>query len=136
MGRVYNDTSRLVVTGEMILAEGAVLLPQCDSNVAIENQEDLPPPILMTEFKSFPNPFNPSTLINFSIENQSKVNLTIYDMLGKKVTVLLDRYLPTGQYGENWNGKNDSGKIMPAGVYFARLDTGNRVESIKLTLIK
>ncbi len=65
---------------------------------------------------NFPNPFNPSTTFSFSLPANSFVSLTIYDALGREVSVVLSEELPAGNYARQWNAK-----ALPSGVYFYRL---------------
>jgi hypothetical protein len=72
--------------------------------------------------QNYPNPFNPSTRINFSLPALSNVSVTIYDMLGQKVAVLLQGILPAGAHEAVWSGKDNAGRSVASGVYFYRLD--------------
>lgn len=86
--------------------------------------------------KNYPNPFNPSTLISFYLQNQDKVNLTIYNTRGQLVKhYKADTYNP-GWHEINWNGKNDQGKIVPSGLYFAKLTGKSCYLMHKMYLIK
>lgn len=86
---------------------------------------------------AYPNPFNPSTKIQFSIPKSGKVRLEIYDMTGKLVSSLIDsEHLSAGTYVSQWNAKNNRGQKVASGVYIARLTTGDFMNSIKLNLLK
>ncbi len=86
---------------------------------------------------AYPNPFNPSTTIKFSIPKTEKVRLEIYDITGRLVNSLIDSdYLNAGVYESKWNGKNNRGETVASGIYIARLTTGSFMKSIKLNLIK
>lgn len=67
-------------------------------------------------FQNYPNPFNPVTQIKFSITNQSKVSIYIYDILGRQVVNLVNRELPSGSYTIDWNASNYS-----SGIYFYKI---------------
>jgi hypothetical protein len=67
--------------------------------------------------QNYPNPFNPSTTIWFRVPAESKVTLTIYDALGRKVHTLVDRQLSAGIYAETWNAV-----AFASGVYFYKFD--------------
>ena len=86
--------------------------------------------------RNFPNPFNPSTQIVFSLERPAAVQLAVYDASGRQVAALLDARFEPGRHEAAWDGRDDDGRLVPAGVYFARLQTGDRVESLKMALIK
>lgn len=81
--------------------------------------------------QNHPNPFNPATSIEFSIPEDSYAKLTIYDVLGREVAVLIDQQLKRGVYRETWNAAN-----YPSGVYFYKLQTGGFTETKKMILIK
>jgi len=85
---------------------------------------------------NFPNPFNPETTIRFDVPSQSKVSLIVYDILGKKVAELTDNEFNAGYYQLRWNGRNSNGQIVPAGVYFYRIQTDNFTQTNKMILLK
>jgi hypothetical protein len=78
-----------------------------------------------------PNPFNPSTTIQFQISNSSFVNLKVYDILGREVTTLVNEENPAGSYEVNF----DAGGLS-SGIYFYKLQTSNYVETRKMLLLK
>lgn len=81
--------------------------------------------------KSFPNPFNNSTLISYTLNKQTHVKITIFDMLGKRVTSAVDYIQEAGNYRYLWDGAE-----FGSGIYFARLDIDSYSETIKLNLIR
>ncbi len=88
--------------------------------------------------QNFPNPFNPSTTIEFTIPlAKDNVNLTIYNMLGQEVIRLADNasYGP-GTHSVSWNSLNANGTPAAAGVYIYELSSGNVSKTAKMTLIK
>ena len=76
---------------------------------------------------NYPNPFNPGTLINFSVKEISgeRVQILVFNSLGEKISVLEDSFFAAGNYTTNWNGRDDNGNTIPAGIYFCRLTNGN-----------
>jgi subtilisin family serine protease len=68
-----------------------------------------------------PNPFNPMTEIKFSIPADASVNLKLYDVSGRLVRNLMSENLESGQHSVTWNGRDDSGRSVASGTYFARL---------------
>jgi len=82
-------------------------------------------------FQNFPNPFNPKTKITYSIAKDSNVNLTVYDILGNKVTTLIDDFREAGLYDVIFNAQN-----LPSGVYIYRVKAGGFSESKKMILLK
>ncbi|GAB4293822.1 MAG: hypothetical protein Kow0098_14970 [Ignavibacteriaceae bacterium] len=90
------------------------------------------PDIINYEYKldqNFPNPFNPSTQIKFTLKERNFVNLTVYDMLGRQVAVLINNTLDSGEHTINFEAAN-----LASGVYTYRLQAGEFVESRKMIL--
>jgi hypothetical protein len=81
--------------------------------------------------QNYPNPFNPSTHIQFFIHQSSFVNLSIYDLLGRQVGVLVHEVLSPGSYTREWNAEG-----YPSGVYYYRIHTDNLIETRKMILMK
>lgn len=90
----------------------------------------------LESWRNFPNPFNPSTTIEFACPRTSHVALEIYDLLGRKVKTLVDEERAPGRYTEVWSSVDETGGQVPAGIYIARFTAGEVQKSIKLTLIK
>ena len=80
---------------------------------------------------SYPNPFNPVTTIQFSVETRLIASLCIYDISGRLVETIIDNKLVSGDYSVSWNAEN-----QPSGIYFAQLRTGRNVNTQKLMLLK
>jgi hypothetical protein len=88
----------------------------------------------ITEYKleqNFPNPFNPTTTINYSIQKAGEVTLKVYDMLGKEAASLVNELKEAGYYSVNFNAS-----ILPSGIYFYTLTSGNFMATKKLILLK
>ena len=86
--------------------------------------------------QNFPNPFNPTTTINYDLAQDSFVNITIYDMLGNMVNNLVNTNLSSGYKSVKWDGTNDQGKHVSAGVYFYTIQTGVHRQTKKMILLK
>jgi hypothetical protein len=86
--------------------------------------------------QAFPNPFNPATTLRFRTAQDGPVALDLYDVQGRRVRRLLHAVRSAGDHGEVWDGRGDRGQILPSGVYFARLETGVRRETLKVMLVK
>ena len=87
--------------------------------------------------KVFPNPFNPSTTIEFSVPSVGPALVRVYDVHGKMVaTVVNEKSLAAGVYRAKWNGKSDAGGDLSSGVYFARLESPGGQDSKRLLMIK
>jgi len=86
--------------------------------------------------QNYPNPFNPSTEIGFDLPKPSFASLDIYDVLGRKVSTLINENLAAGSKQVQWNGRDNTGAEVASGVYFYRLRIGNHVEVKKMVLLK
>jgi len=88
---------------------------------------------LPTDFglTSYPNPFNASTNIAFSLDQESQTRIDIYDCLGRRMQTVIDKYLPAGHYSVQFDAKS-----LPSGLYFAKLVADGKSSVIKLNLIK
>jgi hypothetical protein len=86
--------------------------------------------------QSYPNPFNPSATIEFTLPEASHVTLRIYDVLGRPVTTLLDAVMSAGSNRVTWHGRNETGEAVPTGTYFYRLETAEGVVTKKMLLLK
>lgn len=86
--------------------------------------------------QNYPNPFNPQTRIDYTVPSTQHVLLTIYNSLGQKVKGLIDQAVPAGNHTVHWNGLNENGKSVPAGVYFYRIRAGDFENTKQLTLIR
>lgn len=80
---------------------------------------------------NYPNPFNPTTEIQFSLDRQMEIELAIYDVSGRQVAMLAKSKLNAGRYAVSFDAKH-----LPSGVYFAKLTSGNTASVKKMTLLK
>ncbi len=80
---------------------------------------------------AYPNPFNSSTTINFTLPHSSDAVLSVFDMSGRLVETLTNDYLQAGQHSVVWNGMNSA-----SGIYFVRLDSGELQSTQKIVLVK
>lgn len=85
---------------------------------------------------NYPNPFNPSTTIEFAIPKSGNVELSIYNVLGQKIATLINNELTQGIYKATWNGLTDSGVSVASGTYIYRIKSGEFSMSKKMILIK
>ena len=99
--------------------------------VKVSNEEVLEVPEKVHLHQNFPNPFNPSTQIEFTLPAADIVNITVYDILGREVKVLTNEKLGSGSHQISFNATN-----LSSGVYIYRLQTSTTVISKKMTLIK
>jgi len=84
-----------------------------------------------------PNPFNPATTIAFALPRSESVSLRIYDLAGRLVrTLCREEFLEAGEHRRTWNGRDDTGRTVAAGVFLYRLEAGPFVETKRMTLIR
>lgn len=94
---------------------------------------------LISEFQlsqNFPNPFNPTTTISYSLPEMSDVRLIVYDITGREVARIVNSQQTSGYHNVQWNGRDDSGNPVSTGVYFTRLEAGEYSQTIKMVYLK
>ena len=102
------------------------------------HSDELPLPVATQLSGNYPNPFNPSTTISFSLntENTENTEIVIYNLKGQKVKTLVKDMLPAGNHQVIWNGKDDNGKQVSSGIYFYKLKTDNFEKTRKMILLR
>lgn len=99
------------------------------SILSVEQKKEIPHQYHLDQ--NFPNPFNPSTTISFSLPSRSFVSLKIFDVMGREITTVVNEDLVPGVYSKQWNATG-----FPSGVYFYRLRTGTYTETKRLILLR
>ncbi|MBN1302436.1 MAG: family 10 glycosylhydrolase [Melioribacteraceae bacterium] len=82
-------------------------------------------------YQNYPNPFNPETMMQFDLPESGHIRLTVYNMLGQEITIILNKTLSAGRYTVDFNAAG-----LPSGVYIYRLNVNNRVFTNKMMLVK
>jgi hypothetical protein len=118
-GKVYWDDFAVFEGNETKVEEGVTVIP-----VHYEMSQN------------YPNPFNPTTAINFSLPNTDHVELAIFNLLGEKVSTLIDSKKAAGSHQVVWNGIDDNGMMLSSGNYFYILSTSKAKLVRKMTLLK
>ena len=87
---------------------------------------------------AYPNPFNPTTSIDYNVANPGNVSIIIYDMLGREVKELVNEFvMPSNEaYTVMWDGTNNSGSLVSSGTYFYRMMSSDFVDTHTFTLMK
>jgi len=117
-----------------LLGVGAFYIPGLKMDIQepavfVENQNE--PVNDFTLDQNFPNPFNPSTKINFELNKSGFVKLEVFDLTGKRISILVDEYLHEGNYTFQFKAKN-----LSSGIYYYRLSADGQVISKKMTLLR
>jgi hypothetical protein len=128
-GRVYPIWTRM--DGEDL----SVWVALVDVSTGVDVAGTGAPPAITLE-QNRPNPFNPSTEIEFDLPRQADVNVTVYDVEGRPVRTLLDGVLPAGPGKIAWDGTDANGYPVSSGVYFCTLRAGTESVTRKMTLLK
>jgi len=93
----------------------------------------------ITKFKlydNYPNPFNPTTTIEFAIFERDIVTVTVFDLLGNKVKTLVSTIMEPGIKSVNWDSKNSSDRIVSSGVYFYSIQAGDFIQTKKMMFVR
>ena len=83
-----------------------------------------------------PNPFNPQTKISFYADQPQLVRVAVYDIRGRRIAELTDQQYQVGEHSVEWQGRDSSGRAVPSGEYFFRLEIGSLVETRKAMLLR
>jgi hypothetical protein len=86
--------------------------------------------------QNYPNPFNMETMVSYDVAKDANVNLVIYNTLGQEVRTLVNEAKVAGTYTLRWNGRDNVGRDVAAGVYFYRLNAGSHEFIKKMVLLK
>jgi hypothetical protein len=101
------------------------------------HSDELPLPLTTILDGNYPNPFNPTTTISFSVaQTLSFVELEIYNIKGQKVKTLINEKIQVGNHQVVWNGKDGNGKQVASGIYFYKMKSGNYNKTKKMLLLK
>ncbi len=107
-----------------------------DWNITVTTDNEVEYALVNSLSQNIPNPFNPSTAINFSIKNSSKVSLIIYNIKGQKVKTLVSDRLEKGNHTVVWKGNDGNNQKVSSGIYFYRLITDEFQSTRKAIMLK
>lgn len=128
---VHNDKSGGIHNPKYIITAMKGAMSILGIPVGISEDENGVIPTTYALQQNYPNPFNPSTTIKFSIPKAGNVKLTVYDILGKEVSTLVNNFLNAGEYNFQFNASN-----LASGIYLYRLESTNFVKTNKMLLMK
>ena len=92
---------------------------------------------LLVSLQNYPNPFNLQTQIQFVLAQNSEVSVKVFNILGREVKTLIDnKSMSAGPQIAVWDGKDNSGNVVPSGMYLYKVQAGNSVLTKKMSLLK
>ncbi len=114
-----------------------IVMDEAPAQVGVEQEdENVSLPDKPTLFPAYPNPFNSSTRLKFSVSKSGHMSMGIYDISGKWIQSLIEKQLSPGTYNTFWNGKDHLGNSVPTGSYLVVMKFGQHTISKKLSLLK
>lgn len=125
-----NDEDGVIIQPDGEVTAGKLIL----TNETLTDAEDIQVPALFTA-SNYPNPFNPTTTIQFSLPSSQNVEVTIYNVKGQKVKALLKDNRDAGNHKLTWLGDDDEGNSVSSGVYFYKVRTKSQKNIIKKMLL-
>lgn len=135
-GRYWNDQVIELHDGTGILASDTLVDGYFEfQDVTIVSVQEESPSTTFHLEQNYPNPFNPSTVIQYSIDVPQTVKLSIYDVLGREIISIVNAYQQPGSYRVFWNGLNNNGIGVSAGVYIYLLKGANKQIAKKMVLL-
>jgi hypothetical protein len=121
-------------------------LPPPPPSSVINDQVAVNRPVDYGLSQNYPNPFwseatsrfagNPETVIEYQLPEAGRVSLKIYDLVGREVRTLVNEEKPAGYHRVRWDGKNEYGQVLPAGIYFVRMNAAEFTITRKITLLR
>lgn len=109
-------------------------LNDMETAVGTANEEPLPSDWNLSA--AYPNPFNPSTTLEYTIPEAADVLINVYNVGGERVTTLVEGYQQTGQYSIQWDGKAESGNTVSNGMYFIKMMAGDFQQTRQVMFLK
>ena len=102
----------------------------------MSSEDDLTLPETFVLYQNYPNPFNPETNISYDLPKDGLVSVNVYDMKGTLVKTLVNDVQSSGYRTLKWNGTNDKGQKVSAGLYLYRIEAEGFTDTKKMALIK
>ena len=131
----YVESTTITFDNIILAGENGQELDYSDTFVYEVSSDSLIPET--TELSNiYPNPFNPSTTIEYQLSTSSDVSLVIYDMKGSIVKTLVSSFQDAGLHQMEWNGKSDNGSMASSGMYLVRMEANGQLYQQAITLLK
>ena len=106
------------------------------NNITTSTDNEILDPEVFTLHQNYPNPFNPETNISYDLPEDGLVSVNVYDMKGTLVKTLVNDVQSCGYRTLKWNGTNDKGQKVSAGLYLYRIEAEGFTDTKKMVLIK
>jgi FlgD Ig-like domain len=110
-----------------------IYVPSDDSVVSVINEEPLPG---FGIEQNYPNPFNSNTTVRINLDKSLNTVVKLYNSLGEEIKTLFNKFLTPGSYSINWDGTDESGRVLPSGIYFITVETGKKASVLKTVFLK
>jgi len=107
-----------------------------DFTFMVDVVDDSSPVLLNSLYDNYPNPFNPTTTIKYSLESNIRTQLIVFNSIGQTVRILVDEVQSSGVHSIQWDSNDDQGLRVPSGIYFYKLKTGKFEKMKKMILLK
>ena len=134
-GEIEWDVSVRDSMVEVTSENGALTLGVNASAAVLSINGELLPDVFFLH-QNYPNPFNPVTTLRYDLPENSLVNVTVYDMLGRQVKTLMDQTQDAGYRSLIWDATNDYGKPVSAGICLYQIQSGEYMQTKKMVLLK
>ena len=131
-----NAKSNIVAGDKSQIRLSKALLSTSSAQAVQVDGVDAPLPSTFVLYQNYPNPFNPTTTVEFSLSAAADVRLDIYNILGQRVTTLLDEKLPSGAHRVVWDATNGDGQRVATGIYLYKLQVDSDKETKKMMFLK
>jgi hypothetical protein len=129
---VYDITGEITFEADMNL--GGFTAPHEFVVLLDISGEDVPSNFSLSQ--AYPNPFNPSTTIEYAVASSADVSIIVYDMMGREVTTLVSGNHSPNNYSVVWNGMDNNGEVVSSGVYLYKMTSSNFVQMNKVLFVK
>ena len=103
--------------------------------VGVEDEVDPELPLVFALHRAAPNPVTGATVLAFDLPHAAAARMIVYNAAGRAVRTLVRSPLPAGRHGQVWDGRDDAGRRLGAGIYFVRLDAGSLAATQRVVLL-
>jgi hypothetical protein len=128
---IFSSTAQFGINSITSMGEQDIFIAKLANGTYFKN-ETIP---LITTLSNYPNPFNPSTTIEFSIQNNSPIDISIYNIKGQKINTLTRNEFVKGDHSIIWNGDDEYGNPVSSGIYYYKLNINGKTEAVKKCLL-